>query len=77
MLLAGDWAAKTEHFSRCPWETRAMLHLRARGFAPLTVRREDMKKLLLATRGKVFTLQNVEHLIACTRLGEFQTRNGA
>ena len=42
-----------------------------RGFK---VRREDMKKLLLATRGKVFTLQNVEHLIACTRLGEFRTR---
>jgi hypothetical protein len=42
-----------------------------RGFK---VRREDMKKLLLATRGKVFTLQNVEHLIACTRLSEFRTR---
>jgi hypothetical protein len=42
-----------------------------RGFK---VRREDMKKLLLATRGKVFTLQNVEHLISCTRLGEFRTR---
>jgi len=37
VLLAGDWAAKTEHFSRCPWETRAMLHLRARGFAPPTI----------------------------------------
>ena len=35
-----------------------------RGFK---VRREDMKKLLLATRGKVFTLQNLEHLISCTR----------
>jgi hypothetical protein len=42
-----------------------------RGFK---VRREDMKKLLLATRGKVFTLQNGEHLIACTRLREFRTR---
>ena len=42
-----------------------------RGFK---VRREDMKKLLLATRGKVFTLQNVDHLISCTRLGEFRTR---
>jgi len=42
-----------------------------RGFK---VPREDMKKLLLATRGKVFTLQNVEHLISCTRLGEFRTR---
>lgn len=43
-----------------------------RGFK---VRREDMKKLLLATRGKVFTLQNIEHLIDCTRLKDFRTRS--
>jgi hypothetical protein len=42
-----------------------------RGFG---VRREDMKKLLLATRGKVFTLQNLNKLVACTRLREFRTR---
>lgn len=42
-----------------------------RGFG---VRREDMKKLLLATRGKVFTLQTLDQLITCTRLGEFRTR---
>jgi hypothetical protein len=42
-----------------------------RGFG---VRREDMKKLLLATRGKVFTLQNMPRLIECTRLAEFRTR---
>ena len=41
-----------------------------RGFG---VRREDMKKLLLATRGKVFTLQNMPLLIDCTRLAEFRT----
>ena len=34
------------------------------------VRREDMKKLLLATRGKVFNL----NLIACTGLSEFRRR---
>ncbi len=45
-----------------------------RGFK---VRREDMKKLLLATRGKVFTLQNMPQLIDCTRLSEFRTRNDA
>lgn len=44
-----------------------------RGFG---VRREDMKKLLLATRGKVFTLQNLGRLVDCTRLREFQTRHG-
>jgi hypothetical protein len=42
-----------------------------RGFK---VRREDMKKLLLATRGKVFTLQNLAHLVDFTRIAEFRTR---
>lgn len=42
-----------------------------RGFG---VRREDMKKLLTATRGKVFTLQNLSKLVDCTRLTEFRTR---
>jgi hypothetical protein len=42
-----------------------------RGFK---VRREDMKKLLLATRGKVFTLRNMDQLVDCTRLAEFRTR---
>jgi len=42
-----------------------------RGFG---VRREDMKKLLLATYGKVFTLQNLGSLVSCTRLKEFRTR---
>jgi hypothetical protein len=42
-----------------------------RGFR---VGREDMKTLLLATRGKVFTLQNMPHLVRHTRLKEFQTR---
>lgn len=42
-----------------------------RGFG---VRREDMKKLLLATRGKVFTLRTLGSLIAHTRLREFRTR---
>ena len=39
-----------------------------RGFG---VRREDMRKLLEATRGKVFTLQNLDRLVECTRLREF------
>ena len=42
-----------------------------RGFG---VRREDMKKLLLSTRGKVFTLQNMRQLVDHTRLGEFRSR---
>ena len=42
-----------------------------RGFG---VRREDMKKLLLSTRGKVFTLQNMCQLVEHTRLAEFRSR---
>ena len=41
-----------------------------RGFG---VRREDMKKLLRATRGKVFTLQNMDQLVTMTRLREFRS----
>jgi len=41
-----------------------------RGFA---VRREDMRKLLVATRGKVFTSDSLHRLVQCTRLSEFIT----
>jgi hypothetical protein len=40
-----------------------------RGFK---VRREDMKKLLIATGGKVFTLANVNKLVDYTRLAELR-----
>ena len=43
-----------------------------RGFK---VRREDMKKLLLATNGKVFTSKNLDRLIECTGIGSFRTRD--
>ena len=42
-----------------------------RGFR---VRREDMKKLLRSTRGKVFTLQNMQQLVEHTRLAQFRSR---
>jgi hypothetical protein len=42
-----------------------------RGFG---VRREDMKKLLYATRGKVFTVKTMERLIEFTRLREFRSQ---
>jgi hypothetical protein len=41
-----------------------------RGFG---VRREDMKKMILATRGKVFTAKTLDRLVECTRLREFKT----
>lgn len=45
-----------------------------RGFG---VRREDMKKLLLATRGKVFTPKTLERLVDCTSLAQFKTKKPA
>jgi hypothetical protein len=37
-------------------------------------RRQDMRKLLEATRGKVFTMQTIRHLVEHTRLKDFITR---
>lgn len=37
-------------------------------------RREDMKKLLLSTRGKVFTLTNLDRLVECSRLADYKSR---
>lgn len=37
-------------------------------------RREDMKKLLIATSGKVFTLQTIPQMVEHTRLKEFATK---
>ena len=42
-----------------------------RGFG---VRREDMKKMLLATRGKVFTLKTLGRLVECSDLAKFKTK---
>ena len=42
-----------------------------RGFG---IRRQDMKKMILATRGKVFTAKTLDRLVECTRLKEFQTK---
>jgi hypothetical protein len=42
-----------------------------RGFG---VRREDMRKLLYATRGKVFTLKTLDRLVDCTRMREFRSK---
>ena len=41
-----------------------------RGFG---VRREDMKKLLLATGGKVFTWKTLDRLVSCTSLSRYRS----
>ena len=43
-----------------------------RGFG---VRRSDMRKLLAATQGKVFTLQTLDHLVTSTGLAKFKSVN--
>jgi hypothetical protein len=42
-----------------------------RGFG---VRREDMKKMIIATRGKVFTLKTLGQIIEHTELNKFRGR---
>lgn len=42
-----------------------------RGFG---VRREDMKKMILATRGKIFTIKTLNQLVAFTRLNDYKTK---
>ena len=42
-----------------------------RGFK---VRREDIRRLLEATDGKVFTLESIDRLLDCTRIREFVSR---
>ncbi len=43
-----------------------------RGFG---VRREDMRKLLAATQGKVFTLKTVDRLVDGTSLRDYRARS--
>ncbi|MFP4030946.1 MAG: hypothetical protein ACLFTV_05220 [Desulfococcaceae bacterium] len=42
-----------------------------RGFG---VRREDMKKMLIATQGKIFTLRTLDRMVGATRLGVFASQ---
>ena len=41
-----------------------------RGFG---VRREDMKKMLLATKGKIFTVNTLDRLVQCTKLKNYKS----
>jgi hypothetical protein len=77
---ARDKITRVQHLGSLSMQGRALTDaprfeviacIAGRGFK---VRREDMKKLLLATRGKVFTLQNLAHMVEFTRLAEFRTR---
>ncbi len=56
-----------------PWQPKfeVVACIAGRGFG---VRKEDMKKLLRATRGKVFTSQNIIQLVEHTSIREYRTR---
>jgi len=64
LSMAGRSATDSPHYE-------VIACIAGRGFK---VRREDMKKLLLATRGKVFTLKTMDQLVACTALALFKTK---
>jgi hypothetical protein len=66
---ARDKITRVQHLGALSMQGRASIEpprfevvacIAGRGFG---VRREDMRKLILATRGKVFTLQNLSHLV--------------
>jgi hypothetical protein len=65
----GELAAQDATRGEARFEVVAVIS--GRGFG---VRKEDMKKLLLATRGKVFTPSLLDRLVENTRLREFATR---
>ena len=75
---ARDKVTRVQHLGELSLEGQPLGHpkfetiacIAGRGFG---VRREDMKKLLLVTRGKVFTLQNMDQLVEYTRIREFRT----
>ena len=76
---ARDKVTRVQHLGSLSMEDRpsdqpkfeVIACIAGRGFG---VRREDMKKLLLSTKGKVFTLQNMQQLVEHTRLKEFRSR---
>ncbi len=76
---ARDKVTRIQHLSELNYEGRpsdspryeVVACIGGRGFG---VRREDMKKLLMATSGKVFTAKTLYHLIDNTRLKHFKTR---
>ena len=76
---ARDKATRIQHLGELSMEGQTEGHSKyevvacigGRGFG---VRKGDMEKMLIATRGKVFTLKTMDQLVECTRLKEFKTK---
>lgn len=63
--MADEWAASgREGF-------QVFASIDGRGFGQ---RRQDMKDMLLATNGKVFTMVTLFRLVECTNLANYRTR---
>lgn len=78
---ARDKVTRIQHLASLAMRDRADAHgprfevvacIAGRGFK---VRRADMAKLLLATRGKVFTLETISQVVKHTRLAAFVSRD--
>jgi len=65
----GELSLAGRHEDKPKYEVIACIG--GRGFG---IRREDMKKMILATRGKVFTAKTLDRLVDFTRLKEYRTR---
>jgi hypothetical protein len=59
--------------SGAPPRFQVVACIAGRGFKE---RRADLGKLIEDTEGKVFTLQTISHLVDCTRLAEYKTKEG-
>lgn len=76
---ARDKVTRVQHLERLSMQGQPPDHpkfeviacIGGRGFG---VRRSDMRKLLYATKGKIFTLNLLDKLVECTRLKDFRTR---
>jgi hypothetical protein len=66
ILRLGQMRDAAVQAGKSPWQLIACID--GRGFG---VRKQDMRDLLAVTRGKVFTLNTLEHLVAYTDLADF------
>ena len=65
----GDLSIAGQPLGQTKFEVIACLA--GRGFK---IRKEDMKKILIATRGKVFTLKTLDQLVEYSKLKEFRSK---
>lgn len=70
---ARDKATRIQHLGELSEGGRRFEVIACIGGRGFGVRREDMRKMLVATRGKVFTVKTLPLMIASTKLKDFKT----